>query len=159
NPKLARPVSVGSAGYAPAGESIHPPPVTNPADGSNTTTKPDVTEVAPVSSSVIVSLTVYTPAAEYVWASATLPDPPDSVTVRGEGVPSPHSPRAVCVSRVPTSVKVLLTWPADGAPAATGSVGATTGVTTGARLLTVTDVLAVALPVSSSVTVTPMPML
>src|SRR5262249_61642034 len=63
NPKVVFPVSVGSAGYARAGESIHPPPVTNPADGSYTTTKPDCLLADPVSSSVTVSVIVYTPAA------------------------------------------------------------------------------------------------
>src|SRR2546422_8181142 len=38
NPKLALPVAVGFAGSAPGGESIHPPPVTNPPFGSYTTT-------------------------------------------------------------------------------------------------------------------------
>jgi hypothetical protein len=34
NPKFALPVSDGAAMYAPAGESIQPPPVTKPSDGS-----------------------------------------------------------------------------------------------------------------------------
>src|SRR5262245_16100360 len=107
------------------------------------TTYPEVADAAPVSPSVTVRMTVYPPAARYVWVPATAPDPPASVTLPGVLVPSPQSHTAVWVSSVPASVNVLLTVTGDGEPAATGSVGATTGATTGAKLLTVTDVLAV----------------
>ena len=44
-PKLAFPVRFKSALYAPAGESIQPPPVTNPLSGSYTAKRASVEEI------------------------------------------------------------------------------------------------------------------
>jgi hypothetical protein len=126
---------------APAGDSIHPPPVTKPAVGSYTTTYPvassaleRVSLLPPLS--VTVAVIVYTPACVYVTVAVA--EPPATVPVAV--VPLSRSKLAVCVSPAPTSVKLALN--VIGVPTATGPDGSVTDVITGAVLITVTVVVA-----------------
>src|SRR5687768_10161654 len=109
---------------------------------------------APVSSSVIVTVTVYTPAALYVLLALHDPLPPVSVTVPTDddaGV-VPQLTTHVCVFWVPTSVKSAVT--VTELPRATGSIGPDTAPTAGAKLFTVIVVLPDPIAPDASLTVT-----
>src|SRR5690348_18246220 len=77
--------------------------------------------------SVTVTVTVYSPAAAYVWASG-----PTGLVARSIAciVPSPHSIATEWVSSALPSVKVTPSAPAD--PRTTGAVGTVSDVISGA---------------------------
>ena len=88
------------------------------------------------------------PSSAYVCDPVQAP----AATVPGAtGDPSPQLIVHVCVSCVPTSVKLALTVAEPPSTVGEFVVGV---ATTGATLLTVTEAVALSVPVSSSVTVT-----
>src|SRR6266511_3620872 len=118
-----------------------PPPVTNPAAGSYTTTYVAAARVAiPPSSSRTVAVTEYSPAAVYAWLRLPLV------------VPSPQVTLLVCVSAIPGSVK--LTPMVTSSPVRTGAAGTTTPVMVGGAFSTVTAALAVSAAPCGSVAIT-----
>src|SRR5262249_38522777 len=116
---------------------MKPPPVTNPASGSNTTTS-TLAVPTPPSSSATVTVIVNMPAWAYVWLRLHAPSWPNL-----SDVPSSQLIRQVCVSWVPGSVNgAIRVTASDTGPAVHGAgevmvmLGATLAMRTVAVSLT-----------------------
>src|SRR5688572_14849534 len=132
-PNDALPTSAGSAGKAPTGLLIHPPPVTKPPAGSYTTTYSKMLSLdVPPSSSDTFMRTTSAPGVEYVWEPAAAP----LLTEPAVTDPSPQSIAALWVSSTPASAY----WPAmlTALPTTTGPEGPAREPSRGATFATVT---------------------
>src|SRR5215212_7292772 len=158
-------VSVPGSTTAPSIQLLSAPSLTavGPVRSTNGATLFTVTlnvpEVLPPSSSVTITVTVYSPLSAYVCVPPSAPAPMASKTVVfSVGLPSPQLTVAVCVSSKPGSINN----PSAGAPPCalrssswpSFSVWSVAVTNTGGKLLTSTLNVPEALPPSSSVTLT-----